>query len=250
MVDETRRFLLYVLAKEKYMVKYNIKITDIIEEVPGVKTFLLGKPSDLSWEEGSHTHIGLPGFDAGETPNKALVRHMSIMTLPEENKIGFTTRIKGPLSEFKENLSKLQIGDEVVLFKVGSRMPLRRENKPIVLVSMGVGIATMRPFIHRFIQDRTGISKLMNINIDSPNNFVFKNELTQLENSEYQNYFVDTRSKFYETLDTVTEQTDSIYYLVGRDNFLIDVIKYLQEKGIEETSILIDKKQERRENYF
>lgn len=232
------------------MVKYNLKITDIIEEAPGVKTFLLEKPSDFNWEEGSHTHIGLLGFDAGETPNKALVRHMSITTLPEENKVGFTTRITGPLSEFKENLSHLHIGDEVVLFKVGSRMPLRRENKPIVLVSMGVGIATMRPFIHRFIQDRTGIPKLMNINIDSSNNFVYQNELSQLENSEYQNYLVNTHNKFYETLDTITEQEDSIYYIVGRDDFLKDVIKYLKEKGIDESRILIDKKQEKRANYF
>lgn len=232
------------------MVKYNLKITDIIEEIPNVKTFLLEKPSDFNWEEGSHTHIGLLGFDAGEAPNKALVRHMSITTLPEENKVGFTTRIIEPLSEFKQNLLQLHIGDEVVLFKVGSRMPLRRENKPIVLVSMGVGIATMRPFIHRIIQDRTGIPKLTNINIDSSNNFVYKNELTQLENSDYQNYLVNTRSKFYESLDTVTEQGDSFYYLVGGDDFLKDVIKYLKEKGIEEASIFIDKKQEKRANYF
>jgi ferredoxin-NADP reductase len=232
------------------MVRYNIKITDIIEEIPSIKTFLLEKPSDFNWKEGSHTHIGLLGFDAGEKPNKALVRHMSIMTLPEENKIGFTTRIMEPLSEFKESLSELHIGDEVVLFKVGSRIPLRRENKPIVLLSMGVAIATMRPLIHRFIQDRTGIPRLTNININSSNNFVYKKELTQLENSQYQNHWVDTRSKFYETLDTVTEQDDSLYYLVGRDDFLKDVIKYLKEKGIDETSILIDKKQEKRAKYF
>ncbi|WP_455718781.1 hypothetical protein [Anaerosporobacter sp.] len=232
------------------MVKYNIKIIDIIEEIPGVKTFLLEKPSDFSWKEGSHTHIGLLGFDEGETPNKGFMHPMSIMTLPEENKIGFTTRIMAPLSEFKEKLSELHIGDEVTLFKVGSRLPLRREDKPIVLVSMGVGIAALRPLIHRFIQDRTGIPKLINININSSNNFVYKSELTQLENSEYQNYWVDTRSKFYETLDTVTEQNDSLYYVVGRDNFLTDVIKYLKEKGIEESRILIDKKLERRGNYF
>lgn len=231
------------------MVKYNVKITDIIEEVPGVKTFLLEKPEDLNWEEGSHTHIGLLGFDAGETPNKALVRHMSIMSLPEDNKIGFTTKMMAPLSEFKENLSKLHIGDEVVLFKVGSKMLLRRENKPIVLVSMGVGIATMRPLVHRFIKDTTGIPKLTNININSSNNFVYKNELSQLENSIYQNHWVDTRNKLYETLDTITKQ-ENIYYLVGSDTFIKDVIKYLKEKGIEEASIIIDKKEEMRSSFF
>ena len=102
------------------MVKHRVKILDIIDEAQGTKTYLLEKPEDFTWDEGAHTHIGLLGFDKGERPNKEWVRHMSIMTLPEENSIGFTTRITYPMSEFKEKLSKLQIGDEIILFKIGS----------------------------------------------------------------------------------------------------------------------------------
>lgn len=232
------------------MVKYRIKITDIIEEAPGIITYLLEKPSDFIWEEGSHTHIGLLGFDAGELPNKDLVHHMSIMTLPEENKIGFTTKIIAPLSQFKEKLSDLHIGDELILFKVGSRMFLRREDKPIVLISMGVGIATMRPLIYSFLKDSAGIPKLTNININSSKDFVYKTELDHLENSNYQNYWMDSRSKFYETLDKVSEQATAINYVVGSDNFIKDVIKYLKSKDIAESSILIDKKEDLKSDYF
>lgn len=232
------------------MIKYKLKIIDIVEEVPGVWTYFLEKPEEFTWIEGAHMHVGLPGFDEGEMPNKDMVRHMSIMTLPEENKIGFTTRVLPYLSEFKEKLSKLHIGEEVTLFKVGSRMFLRRENRPIVLVSMGVGISTMRPLIYGFIKDKTGIPGLVNINVNSSRAFVYKSELNKLENSFYQNYWLDSRTSFYEELDKASDQPDAIYYIVGSDTFIKEVIKFLKSKEIEENSLLIDKKEEQSANYY
>lgn len=232
------------------MVKYRVKLIDIIEEAYGTKTFLLEKPEDFTWQEGAHTHIGMLGFDEGEKPNKDWVRHMSIMTLPEDNKIGFTTRILSPFSEFKEKLSKLQIGDEIILFKIYSKMYLRRVNRPIVLISMGAGIATMRPLILRYIKDAMGIPEIININVDSSKDFIYKDELDHLANSQYQNYWTGSRQEFYETLDTVSKKSDAIYYIVGSDGFLKDVIKYLQNKMISKDSILIDKKEELLANYF
>ncbi len=232
------------------MEKYKVKITDIIQEAPGTMTYLLEKPTGLTWLEGAHTHIGLLGFDVDPQPNKNWVHHMSIMTLPEDDKIGFTTRILAPLSEFKEKLSELQIGDEVILFKIGSRMSLRREDRPVILVSMGVGVATMRPLIHRFFKDNTHIPKLINININSSEAFVYKAELDNLADSCYQNYWMDSRGKFYETLDKVSDQADAIYYVVGSDEFIKDVIKYLRNKKVEAGAIRIDKKEEMAGDYF
>ena len=232
------------------MVKHRVKILDIIDEAQGTKTYLLEKPEDFTWDEGAHTHIGLLGFDQGERPNKAWVRHMSIMTLPEEHNIGFTTRISYPMSEFKEKLSKLQIGDEIILFKIGSRMYLRRQNRPIVLLSMGVGVATMRPLIHTFCKDKTDIPKLININVDSSKEYIFQTELDQLVDSDYQNHWVASRREFYEVLETVSKNTDAIYYVVGSNGFVKNVIAYLQHNMVDDNSILIDKKEEFRWKFF
>ena len=239
-----------VHRRREHMIKYHVKITDIIDEAYDTKTYLLEKPDNLTWVEGAHTHIGLLGFDEGEKPNKALVRHMSINTLPEDNKIGFTTRMIRPLSEFKEKLSNLHIGDEIILFKIGSRMYLRRENRPIVLVSMGVGLATMRPLIHSYIKDNTDIPKIININVDSSKDYIYKTELDSLVNSYYQNNWVATRNDFYETLNQTSEDSNAIYYVVGSDDFIIDVIKFLRNKMVHDDSIIIDKKDELLENYF
>lgn len=229
--------------------KHKVKIIDIIDEAKGTKTYLLEKPEIYSWEEGSHTHIGLIGFDEGEKPNKNLVRHMSIMTLPTEEKIGFTTRAQDSPSEFKYKLSKLNIGDEVVIFKLGSRMGLRRSNRPIILLSMGVGIATMRPLILSFVNDSSNIPVLINVNVDSSGD-IYKNELGKLENDNYKNYWLDSRIDFYETLNKLEETENAIYYIVGNELFIKNIIQQLRAKNVKDADIVLDKKAEALSRYF
>ncbi|MDF2942234.1 MAG: hypothetical protein K0S01_1092 [Herbinix sp.] len=232
------------------MIKYKLKIEDIIEEAEGTKTYFLEKPVDLTWEEGAHTHIGLVGFDEGELPNKNWVRHMSIMTLPDENKIGITTRVPGSSSEFKIKLSKLKTGDEIILFKLGSRMGLKRCNRPIIALSMGVGIATIRPIIHAYIKDKYNIPSLINVNVDSSSEFIFKEELDKLGDDNYKNYWLNSRQGFYEILQQVIETENAIYYVVGSDIFIKDIILRLRDKKVKDADIIIDKKEEILPDYF
>ena len=232
------------------MIKFKVKIIDIIEEAKDTKTFLLERPEEFSWREGAQTHVGIMGFDEGEKPNKSLVRHMSIMTLESEDIIGFTTRIPSERSEFKSRLADLKIGDEVVLFKYGSKIFLRRSNRPIILLSMGVGIATMRPLIKAYINDTNGIPYIININVDSSGEFVFRKELDELVNDNYTNYWVDSRKSFYDTLNQLPNPKEAIYYVVGSDLFIMNVVHNLRNKGISTNDIVIDKKEELVQKYF
>ena len=120
-------------------------IKDIVDETNDVKTYKLNCPEGFTWEAGAHTHFALEGFNIGEKPNRSLVRHMSISTLPEEGSIGITTRIKEECSEFKDILKREEKNRKVALFKTSTNVPLKRENRPIYLLSSGVGIATFRP---------------------------------------------------------------------------------------------------------
>ncbi|MFT8344270.1 MAG: hypothetical protein ABF652_22920 [Clostridium beijerinckii] len=232
------------------MEKYTLKIIDIIDETENTKTYFFEKPENLTWEPGSHTHIGHIGFDIGDQPRKEWVRHMSIITLPEENKIAITTRVPGSKSEFKNKLAELKTGDEVVFFKIGSRMGLRRINRPIILISMGVGIATMRPLILSFINDKTNISYLLNINIDSSDKFVFKNQLDKLADENYKNYWINSRTSFYEMLSKLMKSENAIYYVVGSDAFIKDIIQRLRVNSIKIEEIIIDRKDERKQKFL
>ena len=226
------------------MIKHKLKIIDIINEAKGTKTYYFEKPENLTWEPGSSIHMGLIGFDEGEKPNKSLVRHMSIMTLSNENKIGITTRIPGSSSEFKNNLSKLNVGDEAVFFKVSSKMPLKRCNRPIILLSMGVGLASMRPIIHTLLSDKSDLPYLINVNVDSSNDFIFKEELDKFVDENYKNYWLNSRKAFYELLDELTQTENSIYYIVGSYDFVKNTIQTLKAKNVRVEDIVIDKREE------
>ncbi|GAF24574.1 hypothetical protein JCM19047_4491 [Bacillus sp. JCM 19047] len=73
---------------------YWTKINQIIEESAEVKTYMLDCPEGFTWEEGSHTHFALEGFNADEKPNRSLIRHMSISTLPHEDPLVLPLALK------------------------------------------------------------------------------------------------------------------------------------------------------------
>src|SRR5690625_1151370 len=146
---------------------YWLKINKIVDENSEVKTYYLDCPEDFTWEEGAHTHLAMKGFNEGERPNRGLIRHMSICTLPDEGPIGITTRNKDLCSEYKEVLRTLKVGDEVALFKTHSNVPLRREDKNVYLLSAGVGLATFRPLILDYFDRPDNIKQMYSLNIDS-----------------------------------------------------------------------------------
>lgn len=223
------------------MIKYKLKIIDIIEEAKDTKTYYLEKPKDFTWEAGSHTHLALLGFDDGDKPNKNLVRHMSIMNLPEENRLGITTRIpSNNPSEFKSKLSKLNIGDEVVIFKIASKLALKPSNRPVVLLSMGVGIAALRPVIKTYLKDTSLVPTLTNINVDSSKDFIYKTELDSLTNETYTNLWLDSRQAFYEKLEEVSNIENAFFYIIGSYDFLKDTTSKLIAKNKTISDIVLD----------
>lgn len=221
---------------------YWTKINKIIEETPEVKTYLLDCPTDFTWDEGAHTHLGLKGFNAGEKPNRSLVRHMSISTLPHENSIGITTRIREQCSEFKATLRNLEVGDEVAIFKTHSNVPLKREDKNIYLLSAGVGLATFRPLVLEFFDRADNINQIHSLNIDSSRDFLFTNVFKSASDKKFTSHFVDNRKDYYEQVKSLAEDKDGVFYVVGSDEFLAENIEILREKGIKPEQIMLDKR--------
>ncbi len=233
------------------MEKFLLKLIEKKEEEKGIWSYYLEKPEAFTWDEGAHMHIALKGYDADDVPNKDWVRHMSIMTLPEEGQIGFTTRVDTPFSEFKEKLQAVQSGDELVVFKIGSRMSLRRTEKPIILLSMGVGLATFRPLIYNFLKDQTAIPKLVALNVNATGDGPYKTALSQLHHAALTQIWTRTRTDYYHQLHTLVDtHKDAWYYIVGSAPFISDAIAVLRAKGIADAAMVIDKKPDLRVGYF
>lgn len=220
---------------------YWTKINQIIEETSEVKTYLLDCPEGYTWEEGAHLHFALEGFNAGEKPNRGLIRHMSISTLPHENSVGITTRIREQCSEFKSALRKLKVGDEVAIFKTRSNVPLKRVGKNVYLLSSGVGLATFRPLVLDYLKQPTDVRQIYSLNIDSPKDFLFSDIFTNAPEKKLTSQFVDNRKDYYENVKELATDKDGLFYIVGSDEFLLENISVLREAGIQSEQIMLDK---------
>lgn len=227
---------------------YEVKLLKIIQEASQTFTYIFSKPDNLNWSEGAHTHLALDNFDEeiGWWQKKD-VRHLSIMTLSSENVIAMTTRMPEPHSEFKDTLKRAEVGDSFYVFKVGSRLRLRRNNSKIVLLSSGVGIATLRPLVKAYKEDSNGISDLVHINVDSSKEYLFKKEFDDFSNNltNFSNQFVDSRESFYFSLSELLMEgfQDSSFYIVGSDEFIIEVTNRLREFDVEDHQLVLDKKE-------
>lgn len=229
---------------------YWTKINKIIDETQEVKTYMLDCPEGFTWEEGAFTHFALEGFNAGDKPNRGLVRHMSISTLPQENSIGITTRIREQCSEFKSNLRNLQVGNEVALFKTRSNVPLKREDKNVYLLSSGVGLATFRPLVLEYFERADNINHIHSLNIDSSRDFLFTNIFESTPDKNFSSEFVDNRKDYYEKVKGLAEDKDGYFYVVGSDEFLVQNIKVLREQDIKPEQIMLDKREQQRSEFL
>lgn len=223
---------------------YWTKINKIVDETSDVKTYYLNLPEGFIWEEGAHTHMALKGFNEGEKPNRGLVRHMSICTLPREQTIGITTRIKELCSEYKAILRRLGVGDEVALFKTNSNVPLKRVNKNVYLLSAGVGIATFRPLALEYFERADQIKKIHSLNIDSSRDFLFTDIFKNNPDKNFISEFVDNREDYYDQVKNLATDKDGLFYIVGSDEFIRENIDILFEQGIKPEQIMLDKRKD------
>ena len=225
---------------------FKVALESIMQEPGSARSYYFNIPDGLTWEAGSDMHFAYPDYLDSGVPDKSLVRHMSLITLPEDGKIGFTTRVPGSGSVYKKRLESLTVGDELVIFKLGNRFPLRRENRPVVLISMGVGVAAMRPMIISWVKNTKRVPSVTNIVVDKKEQFLFREEFEAIKLSNFSNAFLEHRSFFYKYLESNPFNDSQIFYIVGSDDFLADVIVRLKEQGIKPENIEIDKKPEKR----
>ena len=229
---------------------YWTKINKIIEETPEVKTYLLDCPEDYTWEEGAHIHMALEGFNAGDKPNRSLIRHMSIATLPHENAIGITTRIREQCSEFKAILRTLEVGNEVAIFKTRSNVPLKREDKNVYLLSSGVGLATFRPLVLDYFDRADNVNQIHSLNVDSSKDFLFPTIFESAPDKKFTSQFVDNRKDYYEEVKNLATDKDGLFYVVGSDEFLVQNIGVLREQGVKPEQIMLDKHKQQRPEFL
>lgn len=225
---------------------YSVDLVKIRKDASNTYTYFFTKPIGLTWEEGAHAHLALDRFDH-ETGwfQKKDVRHFSIYSLEEEEFLAISTRIPSPGSEFKEVMKKAKIGDRYHIFKVGTRLKLRRKDRPVVLLTAGVAMATIRPLVKAYENNDQGISGMVHLNIDSSGEYLYQEEFVRFQERipYFTNHHVNSRAEFYRELDRLAARNESDYYVVGGYDFLVEVYRHLHGFGIPDDHIIVDTKE-------
>ncbi len=228
------------------MIYYHVTIQRITELSKGVMSFHVTKPEGFDWEEATHIHVALPDYDADGTSNKALVHHLSLISLAEEEEIIITTRLDSSDSLFKKRFAALQAGDELVLFKPGSYLRFERDGRPVVLITMGVAGALARPLALSYQKNSEGIPSLTCISVNGVRPAPFGAELDALKAPNLRLVRLTNRYELLDYLKTMAPEEHTRWLLLGSDEFLRDVILALRSRGIKDGDIVLDLKPEKR----
>ena len=227
----------------KSILTSSITLLDIIKEDEETYTYKFNIPQGTTWEAGTNAHLVARGNDRNFTPSKEHMRHFSICSLPEEGYMGFSTRIRNNASTFKENLRVVKPGDKLQVYGLKNRLPLERNNQTVVLISMGVGIATMRPILLAAAKNPIGLHKVININIDKKDKRIYGKELDQLSSLPIIfSHYTHSRQAFFHVIDQTINEANAEFHIVGSDEFIEDTARHLISKNVDKTQIRLDKK--------
>ena len=219
-----------------------VRLQEIIPEAADTYTYRFELPPGFTWEAGANAHLVAREISTFSAVEKDWRRHMSIMNTPDEGYLGFTTRVREPRSPFKTSLLNTVPGDTLHIYGNKNNFPLIRDGRPTVLLSMGVGMATMRPLIRSFMKNRQGLSSLTSINVDRCESGVYQAEMESLDVSGFTQIYKGNRQSFLDEVDRCLQMKDARYYLVGSDEFLSSIAYYLIGSGIPRSQLMIDKK--------
>jgi ferredoxin-NADP reductase len=212
--------------------RLELRILSIISESPSVRTFVLEKPLSWHWVEGSHARFGVV---IGDTLDQ---RTMSVSSLPGDGVITITTRRYASVSPYKAALWEKQVGDTLWVSIPRSRFTLPREDRPVLLLAMGVGMATLLPLVRAHQNDATHITSLMVITVDREIN-LFKT----IDRLSIVHVHTLNRLSFHKALDQALSRSKPIVMVVGSDRLVESVVRTLKAQGLSQLDLRLDKKE-------
>lgn len=221
--------------------RHQLRLVNIIKHNEETYSLDFDNTAIPQWEAGDSSKIFLSvnGSEVGKA--------FSYATLPDEGVIRFTTRIKAERSDYKEVLSQVNVGQTIEVTEPKGDFKLRRDERPIVLLSNGVGIAAIRSLVKDFEKDQKGIPELYQLNVDATG-FIYEEEFKAIErrNIGFRSRYTSGRKSFQPALkDCIIDlwnrsEARPYYYVVGSENFVRDTVNYLYEAGFTDEDVIMD----------
>lgn len=197
------------------------------------------------WQEGDSSKLYVPVAD--RTPGKKF----SFATLPEEGVVRFTTRLKARDSAepslYKQAMFNLQLGESIEITAPKGEFYLRRDQRPVVLLSNGVGIAAVRALIKAYHDNQEGIPYLVQLNVDGSGE-IYGDEFKAIshELATFQSIYTGNRGAYQDQLVGVLNHLQLEYlkppyfYVVGSEAFVRQTVMSLEMAGYDMSDIILD----------
>lgn len=146
-----------------------------------------------------------------------------------------------------KTLSALKAGDELFLFKVGSALQLKRDGRPVVILTMGIASGAMRPLVLSYARDQAGIPAMHSITVNRQTDYPFRAELEAMSLPHLTLEHVTNRTAYRAAIASLSLDDNPWFLIVGSDDFLQESIMALYARGVATDAMVVDLKPEKRD---
>lgn len=216
----------------------------------GTEEFFFERPEGFDFVPGQYVELAF--IDPPETDNEGMSRCFSLCSIPSEQEIAITTRMRD--TAFKRMLKKMEDGEEMQMDgPFGSLTLHKNKEKPAVFVAGGIGITPFlsmlgdaaergvdRPltlfYSNRRPEDAPFLSRLFEL-ADANPNFTFVPTMTQAERSEKEwkgerGYITAAMFRKY-----CSDTASPIWYVAGPAKMVLAMRHELIAAGADEDNI-------------
>jgi glycine betaine catabolism B len=229
------------------MQDYNLKIIEIIDETPDVKTFRVEVPEKIGFFPGQFFMVSFEG-------NPNLKRAYSIASSPEQNNhLDITMNLVG---EFTKKLWQCKINDSLIFKGPFGKFYFTEEMKNnLILIGGGLGITPLMS-VMRYCNDKKLQNKInLLYSVRTPSDIIYNEEIERIknENSNLRCTITVTRPKpehnWHGQTGRVNEELlkqniadikNSLYFICGPLEFVKGAIELLEKLGAAKEQIKTD----------
>jgi ferredoxin-NADP reductase len=219
------------------MKKYKVKILDDFLVTHDVKSFVVNKPKNYTFEPGQATEISINNEEW-----KDQGRPFTFTSLPDDPFLQFVIKIYPSHEGLTKQLNKLKTGDELILHDVFGAINYQGAG---TFIAGGAGIT---PFVSIFRQLRKKKelegNRLIFAN-KTKNDIILEDEFEGLLGSDFINILSEEKVKgFYhglitqEFLEKTIKDKKGKFYVCGPPQMMKAVLKQLEALDIDEKSIV------------
>lgn len=218
--------------------KRDISYVGSHKESDDVYTFSFEKPANVTWKAGQH---GL--FQITHKKIKKSTLPFTVASIPLENVIKITTRIRENPSEFKKTLLELKEGMTIRMSgPVGSFY--LKDNNPSLLIAGGIGITPFRSILKQLeTEGNAGGEQIKLLYLDSEKSYLFKDELDEIaDKTSIHITYLDSRDALHQEISDFISlnKNNSKYFIAGPKTMADSISSYLQNNNVSKRNIKKD----------